>query len=45
MVNHGISGLPVIESSVNVEKPNGIISKFDIIKALSRQEGEDELAE
>jgi CBS domain-containing protein len=45
MVKHRISGLPVIESSVNVEKPIGIISKFDIIKALSRQEGEDELAE
>jgi CBS domain-containing protein len=45
MVKHGISGLPVIESSENVEKPVGIISKFDIIKALIRQEGEDELAE
>ena len=45
MVKHGISGLPVIESSDNVEKPIGIISKFDIINALSRLEGEDELAE
>jgi len=45
MVKHGISGLPVIESSDNVEKPIGIISKFDIINALSRLEGEDGLAE
>jgi CBS domain-containing protein len=45
MVKQGISGLPVIESSDNVEKPVGIISKFDIIKALSTQEGEDDLAE
>ena len=45
MVKQGISGLPVIESSDNVEKPVGIISKFDIIKAFSTQEGEDDLAE
>jgi CBS domain-containing protein len=45
MVKHGINGLPVTESSINVEKPIGIISKFDIIKVLTRQEGEDELAE
>ena len=45
MVKQGISGLPVIESSDNVEKPVGIISKFDIIKALGTQEGEDDLAE
>jgi len=37
MVKHGISGLPVIELSVNAVEPIGIISKFDIIKALSRQ--------
>ena len=38
MVKHGISGLPVIESSPDkVEQPIGVISKSDIVKALTEE--------
>ena len=38
MVKHGISGLPVIESLPDrLEQPIGVISKSDIVKALTEE--------
>ena len=38
MVKHGISGLPVIESlQGSVDQPIGVISKSDIVKALTEE--------
>ena len=38
MIKQRISGLPVVESQDNMERPIGIISKSDIIKALITEE-------
>lgn len=38
MIKHGIGGLPVTESQDNMERPIGIISKSDIVKALITEE-------
>jgi CBS domain-containing protein len=40
MIKQGISGLPVIDSPDDVERPIGIISKSDIVKALAKEQTE-----
>ena len=35
MIRRDVSGLPVIESSIMSKQPIGIISKSDIVKALT----------
>lgn len=41
MIRQGISGLPVVELGnngvINAEQPIGIISKSDIVKALTKE--------
>jgi CBS domain-containing protein len=40
MIKQGISGLPVVELRDNAEQPIGIISKSDIVKALTKEQEE-----